>query len=736
MSQEASMIVEGWLKEDGLLGKVDELNEFGREVFRNVAPVLPELTLAALERSFQREDASIDNLRLHVQTLHSLAFDAALFERCVSMISRTVGDLNSEARVSKDFTNENLAPLFKIYLSGTHASPEQRANVVERLLCSSEEKQRALGEIVLDAMMQTQMFSSVHEFEFGARPRDYGYHPRTGDDVKHWFRSVLTTVRRLITRTEARPRVLATLAANFRGLWTHAGMHQELAQICQEVSGTMFWPEGWIAVRETQHYDSSSFGSETLAKLVAIEALLRPKDIPQRVRSIVFAKHSFFDPDPEEGRQLDFAAAYEKIEEAARELGEVVSSDASLYGLAADLVSNEGHLWVFGVGLAIGASKPLDVWHRLAKQLSNTRVSDRRIHVFLGFLHRLSEKSCQLAEDILDAAIDDDTLSAYYPMLQAAAGVNARGLDRLVQSLRAGKIPINVYRNLSGGRATEHLTGGQMRQLIGEIAKKAEGFDIAVEVLSMRIHTERQRNAAPDLELLHAGRELIQQIPLGSRDAREDYHAGEIVKFCFEGEEGRAAAHDISSRLRELVLKRTAFLFAHDDLLHALLSVQPAATLDGLFVAEPTAMMASVLEHSFWDRRNPFAGVPDGKLLSWCDVDPTTRYPVIAGVIGIYASEQGSERGWSNIALRLLENAPDRIEVLKRFMRQFEPSGWIGSHASAIEVNAKLLDQLAFHDDETLQQFIAEEKLRITRLVEDEKRSELQQDRAANERFE
>ena len=69
-------------------------------------------------------------------------------------------------------------------------------------------------------------------------------------------------------------------------------------------------------------------------------------------------------------------------------------------------------------------------------------------------------------------------------------------------------------------------------------------------------------------------------------------------------------------------------------------------------------------------------------------------------------------------------------------MRQFEPSGWTGSRASAIEANAKLLDQLTFHDDMTLQQFIAAERIRIGRLVEDEKRRELQQDREANGRFE
>ena len=643
-SKEASTIVEGWLKEDGLLGKTGQLDNFGRAVLSNVAPVLPELTLAALERSFGRKDADPANLSLQLPLLRSLAYDPALFERCVALMSRVVGQGDTELMHSRGFADETFTSLFKIYLSGTLASPQQRANVVEQLLCSSEKKMSVLGQVALNAMLQTQMFSSMHEFEFGARPRGYGYHPRTTDDVKRWFRAALASVRNLSPHAEARALALATLARNFRGLWTHAGMYEELEQICTEISATAFWPEGWVAVRETQNLDSAASEEWALAKLDAIELSLRPRDIAQRVRSIVFSEHSYFDPDPGCGGPLDFASAYNKIEETVRKLGEVVSSDDLLYGLAPELVSSKGHLWVFGVGLASGANNPLEVWHRLTMQLSSAPVSEHRIDVFRGFLYGLSEKARQLTDDILDAAVNDDSLSAYYPIFQAAVGVDARGIDRLLRSLRAGTAPLNAYRSLGAGRAAENITGEEMRRLVGEIARKAEGFDVGVEVFGMRIYSERQKKTPADPELLSAGRELMQQIPLDSHDAREDYHAGEIVKFCFVGPEGRAAAHGISSRLREVALKRRPFLFAHDDLLHALLSVQPAATLDGLFLAEPTAKMASGLEFSFWDRRNPFDGLSEEEFLNWCDVEPTTRFPLIASVVGIYASAPGAEQ--------------------------------------------------------------------------------------------
>ncbi|MBM2885710.1 exonuclease SbcCD subunit D C-terminal domain-containing protein [Chromobacterium phragmitis] len=45
----AIAIVKGWLAPDGLLGDVTALNDLGQAMFENVAPVLPEATLAALD---------------------------------------------------------------------------------------------------------------------------------------------------------------------------------------------------------------------------------------------------------------------------------------------------------------------------------------------------------------------------------------------------------------------------------------------------------------------------------------------------------------------------------------------------------------------------------------------------------------------------------------------------------------------------------------------------------------
>jgi hypothetical protein len=51
-SPEALRIAKNWLTAGGLLSDVGNLNELGRSIFKNIAPVAPDETLAAIERAF------------------------------------------------------------------------------------------------------------------------------------------------------------------------------------------------------------------------------------------------------------------------------------------------------------------------------------------------------------------------------------------------------------------------------------------------------------------------------------------------------------------------------------------------------------------------------------------------------------------------------------------------------------------------------------------------------------
>ena len=89
-SVEAQRIVKEWLSIDGLLADPAALNEDGRAMLQNVAPVSPQETLSALERAFGNpETSALESAKQYLDLLRSLAYDPALFVRCANLLANS-----------------------------------------------------------------------------------------------------------------------------------------------------------------------------------------------------------------------------------------------------------------------------------------------------------------------------------------------------------------------------------------------------------------------------------------------------------------------------------------------------------------------------------------------------------------------------------------------------------------------------------------------------------------------
>jgi len=66
----------------------------------------------------------------------------------------------------------------------------------------------------------------------------------------------------------------------------------------------------------------------------------------------------------------------------------------------------------------------------------------------------------------------------------------------------------------------------------------------------------------------------------------------------------------------------------------------------------------------------------------------------------------------------------------------FSPVAWTGSHATIIESNVKLLDDLATYPDPAVIDFIRAEKIRLAEAVKGERHTETLMERERDERFE
>ena len=157
-------------------------------MFKNIAPVSPVKILEAIENAAEGDDGktftSRDSVYYNrfVRLLRHLAYDPDLFDRSVEIMCKFA--LSEETDQNNNSTRSVLKSLFYTHLSGTHATIEDRAKVINGLINSDDVGRQELGLLLLDATLETWNFSSFYDFSFGARPRDFGYHPKKVLGVK------------------------------------------------------------------------------------------------------------------------------------------------------------------------------------------------------------------------------------------------------------------------------------------------------------------------------------------------------------------------------------------------------------------------------------------------------------------------------------------------------------------------------------------------------------------------
>ncbi len=732
-------IVRKWLSDGGMLGDVTAFSLLQTTMFKNVAPVDLEATLKALERAVRAgQEVAVDVWVENARLLRSLAYDAPLFERSVAMLARaaTEGrDSHKAEEVGKSFT-----ALFTIQLSGTHASIAQRLGVIEQLLKSSEPKSVTLGMDALGKVLAADYFSSSEHYDFGGRSRDFGHSADTVEEVQRWYRAALAFIERLaLNENVLRDELRALVAGNFRGLWAHAGMFDELEQLSRKFADGGFWQEGWAACMQTLSLDGEQFDPATTARLRALEIELRPRGLVERVRAVVFGKVSG-GLDLEDmcvGRVFSYES--ERLAALARELGVMVASDDNAFAeLVPDFLSGGSQAWSFGTGLAAGSADPVAMWSRIATSLEQASSQKWDAHVLRGYVAELWKTSQDVTQQILDLAYEHPALQPVFVQLQASMQLDERGAARLIGAVKAEMSPVWQFSYLKFGGITAELRGAALKELLLAIADAPGGWGIAMEILHVRIFVDRSVQRPLDRGIVEAAHELMGVATFVSTNReRLDYELAEIAKSCLASADAEGIAAGLATKLRQAGIDHVTNWSGHVDLLRVLLEFHPIAVLDALFDGLEEERWIDMFEYLVGHRGNPLDVVPNEKLVQWCDAAPATRYKIAASIIRVsQAAEAGGPLRWSAQAIALLEHACDKKMVLEKYMERFLPTSWSGSRAVLIEANAQLLDAAELPLSPEQRSFALAGKARLLEQAIRERDREAKHDRERDERFE
>jgi hypothetical protein len=739
-SIEAQSIVRLLLSQSVVLVDLAGLDELGRAVLKNIAPVDPEAVLERLEITFgAANDETLPQCVNYARLLRSIAYEAQYFERSISLIIR-LANLPAEGGRTNE-ASDIFESLFWFVLSGTHAPCAMRLRVAEKLLKSANPSEQKLGLQALTEMLKTSLLSSHYEFDFGARSRDYGFHPKTLQDQADWFLAVVRFIEKF-THSD-RSIVIAVrkkIPSAFRGLWWFLSIQGELDRIIRSFACEEFWPEMWRAARMTRIYDDD-VANENIERLLALEKFLAPRDLVSKVRGVLGLRGSGVDLfDLDEDQAGCRVGGHEKIEHVVEELGRSLAIDGQAFQiLLPELTTGDGPVQILGYGIALETQEIAATWAKIVAAIATTKNANHALVV--GFLNGVHNKNPDCAEELLDMALENPIFSAIFPLLQIGVPISERGVERLINSLLQGNAPIHLFGMLAYGRASQTISGSDFVRLVLAIASLAGGIGPALNILAMRLFADRTDGLETVPELIGLGKRLLEMFAFSEDHGnliREDHDLARIVHTCLKGESAGTITRKLVSGMTNAANGHVFDVYHYNDLIKALLEIQPLDVFDELFSPEQKIDHSLQFLDAFEIRKTSImTSVPDEIILEWCALDPTYRCGLMANVVPLFKpSQEGEPLVWTDLWHRLFQQAADPSEIFMCLIRRMYPTSWSGSLASILERRLPMLDALDLRGDEKLEKARDEAKENWARSIAEARRREAQLDRAESERFE
>ncbi len=702
--------VDRWLRADGPLGDLLSSGELGLSILGNIAPVAPNSVLDLLAEALGGADGSSIRAVSNgsrgqwTELLASLAYESSTFVLATNLLACFVAAEPPGHNVNS--TRPRFEQLFHLYLSGTHASAAQRREVVRSLCTSDDPDQQRVGAVALEALLATSLFSSAASLGFGARPRDFGWHPSTYGDAFDWYNGAIDLVLEL--RDEV-PDGASILARSVRGLWKYGGCHETLekAGICIAEDGG--WIDGWIAFRATLSFDGQHMPEDVRARLLAIIDRLKPIDLIDQARAYVLSRPTggYEVVDFVDGK--DVSGAWNRASQRAIEIGRAMVEDRSLLTeflteVIAQDRSSRAH--EFGRGLALGAEDLGELWANVVGVYLTAQPEARNPTVLGGLLREAQEIDSEFASSRLTSVAGNTDLAHLLPYLQVQIAIDEEGLLRLASAARARSIAASAFSWLSLGGAVKEAPSEPFAEMLRAVADLENGATVALSVLHHYLHFAFNAEKTIAANVVSFGRELLKRAEIAEMEVMHDYEIGKVAEYCLSGPEAAEDAAVVCERLRSAYNDHRASKYCNQRLIQALFLAQPEVALDCFLLSQATGRALSLVRSGVGGQ-SPLERLDSSVLCAWADKEPAKRYALLGSVLPIFSGDASDEsKDISPLFLEVLDKTPHRGSFLSECSDVVPSSGWSGSLALILEKRRGLLSKLSDHPDREVQRWL------------------------------
>ena len=596
----AQQIVRSWLSPGGVLHAVEDLNDDRVQLLVNVAPADPEAVLSAIETRaeltgtgglFTGADPRCQRI---ADLLGAIAYDAALFERCVALLVSlaTAPNLNQHFRAD---IGRRLCSLFALFMPGTEATPDTRERVLRRYLGSPRGDERWLGGQMLEVALKACAEFSFALIDFGARPRTFGYQPRSAEDHDRWF------LRFISLTVEAAADDDAELSAHAREILANEldalpfespALRPALRDAARSLHNRRPWIEGWRAVRAAKHFNRSETDDEdsreTMAFLDELDDLLRPARLADEIRAYVcdaghrqFSILDEFGDDPQSWEECNRQAAAR-----AFDLGVAAWSDSeALEECSQELfTAKSGFIAEFGTGMASASDDPATLWARLVGYLEGAENRPPHCAILCGALDGIHERDEPLARRILRESAESPVLRPFIAQLHRSVPASRESIATLLWTLHFDDTPLDQFAALAWQRPPRAVSEALVCELVTAMLQKPRGAPVILAGLSRRIRALKFRELGFGPELKRLGL-LASTATLRDQSHRFKHsnqrHLPEVVDFCLDEAEFPQEATDLLDAFLARVTSPYGFVAAFRATAAVLAENLPFRFLDG-----------------------------------------------------------------------------------------------------------------------------------------------------------
>lgn len=706
-SKIAATVAQQLLARDAWCGSLEKLKtEIGSQCLNAIVHIEPDSVADTIRYLYK--DLPIDNLKDavtykqdFVQVLSILVSRKSSFYIAGLMLMQFAA-LENQSSSSKVYNR--FKQLFQLYLSGTEAEPSERFAILDQGISSGDERIILVCIEVLENTLKKDYFSGLSIYnQIGNQPPLKDWIPKIWAEVFNFNREGLQRLYHISYQYKQFANKCEKIIANSIRSLLCEYLFDDIEKILIKIKKDKgVWFEAIKGVGDWLYFDRKDAPEEFSAKVRKLYNKLMPTEPIQK--ALLYTKFWTVDiNDPDLNYDIDniYTQDFEYSSRKAKEIAAEIAEDEQLTYRAIQVMLREelNNVFPFTHELAVKLENPVKAFQFAVNEFEAS--SDQRgIQFIRGLIVGIDKKDTQASSECIQIALQSDALKDQMVNIYTATKISVERLNKIVQSVKQGNIPVTSCVYLSYGQGLQNLSVKEILPFIDELAFNygAEGVWTSLEIISMYQHNRENldQELAKRIKQIITSQEILEKTKATRRDGnlfeqllllvKKHYGIGDefaiglsnqVIRLCqVEDYQIFAALDDYCRNIIRLLVKEKPSL-----IWEALSRFFETATPSEIYFLKA---LIEPLQHLFdgesHNKEGILFGVSDNECKRWAKVNPEIRVPFLCIFYPIIDRDKmGNNNRW-HPALESLSYEFGAFESFRLALsRRIHPSSWSGS---------------------------------------------------------